>query len=114
MSEPVVVDPEQIADVLEAAADYIETNGWWQGMMLGPRTLTSEPTACVLGAIAKVMDIVWQGSVVKDTPAVKALDLAAGQEVWKFNDAISREQWEVDELLRTTAKRVRAGDLSVG
>lgn len=58
MSEPVVVvDPEQVADVLEAAADYIDVHGWCQQFV--------------------------------DFPL-----FTAG--------------------LRTTAKKVRAGDLSVG
>lgn len=88
---------EPIAVALDAAADYIDEHGWCQ------HTPNNEAGAvCIEGALCRVAGT-WEARWL----LVKDLGTAAN--VW--NDMPGREQWEVTELLRDTAKKVRHGEL---
>lgn len=113
---------EKMADSLEEAADYLETVGWCQGNV---STHDAEnPEVCLVGAIrwTVVGDYLFEapqngGHSIYEAAlcnAIKAsLDFDGkrylGISYW--NDEPGREKFEVIDLLRVTAKRVRHGDL---
>lgn len=92
---------DQVADVLEAAADYIEEHGWCQGHYWDG---TDAGAVCIQGALSAIPGRIHTAN--------RALAREDGV-VTRWNDTPGREQWEVDQLLRTTAKKIRHGDLEV-
>lgn len=114
MTATSIVDPEEVAATLEAAADYIDEHGWCQGGSTGRRKRGHlQPTACVVGAIGQLAfskGLNWKPLVYGvATRAVRSEVGAIGE----WNDTPGREEWEVTELLRSTAKKVRHGDLGL-
>lgn len=100
-----IVDPEQVAATLEAAADYIDEHGWVQF-----EDHADSGAVCAEGAICEVT-ATWQ-----EQGVIYGLFLDAGcpNGLYHWNDEPGREEWEVTELLRSTAKKVRHGDIELG
>lgn len=108
------VDCEQVADVLEAAADYIETNGHHQGDARGPCARTDLPSKCVVAAVTDAaVSIARPASLIVRTinAALNAVRTEVGMYSVEWSETPGREEWEITEGLRSTAKRVRHGDI---
>lgn len=105
------------ADVLEATATYIETNGLYKGKVYPyrPQADRPDPPACTIGALGITsMRLDECGQYLLYGHAVTALRQQLNMQdygiaVW--SDA--HEAWEVVEVLRTTAKGVRHGDIDI-
>ena len=103
-----------VAETLDAAADYIEKNGWCQHMFVaGERT-------CVLGAIVRTRDLpiaaperLGTGTAIAIAPVTDALRRAVGDGVWEWNDAPGRTAAEVIAMLRAAACTERAREIRV-
>jgi len=112
------VTPETTADVLEEAADILETLGWCQG---ASRLPTGE--RCLTGAIDEAIQRFHRGRISHAVPAVYAICRRMGylrssgearaEKLIMWNDANDRTQAEVVDELKLTAKDVRNGDLPV-
>lgn len=100
-----IVDPEQVAATLEAAADYIDEHGWCQNALKMP-----DGSVCAEGAICEVSETYdWQVQIYE---VLRRHGCEKGVYVW--NDEPGREEWEVTDLLRSTAKKVCHGDIELG
>lgn len=106
-----------VADVLEAAADIIERDGWCQG------AFEANGSVCLLGALRKatigtthIYDVGVSAEGLADyghaRDAVSNLvgfqDLASG-----YNDAPGRTEFEVIDTLRHCAEALRNGEIDV-
>lgn len=107
-----------VADVLTAAADLIEPEGWWtQGATArtstGERAVIAEPDAacwCMIGAVWEVAG--WLGPIGEAEGAL--LDLLGVGNVARWNDAPERTQAEVVAALRAAAAKAATAENSVG
>lgn len=106
-----------VAQTLEAGAQYIDDHGWCQGRMLGPNN-----KVCALGAIAEVTALMSSDGVMRGD--VRAYSKAkavlteylhraygtgrTGMLITEFNDALGRSQMEVTSAMRAAAALWRA------
>ncbi len=97
--------PDQVADLLDDAADLIERDGWAQGWLRDP-----DGRLCPGGAIV-VADVAGSQILACRSPLVQAGLSAArdtiGGALTGWNDAEGRTEQQVLDMLRTTAKRQR-------
>lgn len=102
------MNPEQIADVLDDAADYIEQYGHFKGDGHGPGDIDTAP-ACAIGAINSALNWGIGTSVVAD--ALQGVVPADSLVAW--NDAPERTKQQVLDAFRKAAKqqRMQAVDL---
>ncbi len=99
--------PDQVADLLDDAADLLERDGWAQGWLRDP-----DGRLCAAGAMMAA-DVA--GSENCRSPLVQAGLSAASDTIGgglsftlpMWNDASDRTEQQVLDLLRTTAKRQR-------
>ncbi len=109
--------PEQVADLLDDAADLIERDGWAQGWLRDP-----DGHLCATGAVAAaattddlLTNQTLRGLVLDPNGPVRAGIRAAEDTIGgglsftlpMWNDAEGRSEQQVLDLLRTTAKRQR-------
>lgn len=93
---------DQIADVIDATADAIETYGWIQG-----RFGSTEKGFCVLGALKFVVFVLEEDYLLHDRAQV-AIQGHIGMHVPPWNDADGRTQQQVLDELRLIAKEERS------
>jgi hypothetical protein len=116
---PMSSPAEEVATVLEDAADYIDVHGWCQR-----RAVDVSGRVCLVGAITRAA-IAGQGqrSFGVSGPAMGAVAayLALHRDFWRgvewlppWNDTRGRTQDEVTDTLRRAAKEVRNGDIIPG
>lgn len=107
------------SEILDKAADYIDTHGWNQGDYEN-----EDGGVCLAGAVWKVMlpnsrpfkyhsyDEYHSDTAVnvlrKVDQHITKVNRAEWPSVPEFNDAPERTQGEVTDLLRTVAKELRA------
>jgi len=109
-----------IADWLDAAADYIEKNGWWRGSLYGP----NKNQACSIGAILRAGNLDTSAQDAKEVREVCAVlmiavngrplkdSMYATNEVASWNDDTAngaRDRQDVLDMFRKAAKIDRAG-----
>lgn len=109
----------EIADILDRAADHIDTVGWLQGSLYGKHEPTQPLTECRVCAIGALnMALYGSPSFALRDPApdeVTAHDVAeylqgsrtTGLELAEWNDTEGRTQNQVTALLRETAAELR-------
>ena len=107
---------QQMADVYDAAADYIEVHGWAVG-----ETMTATGEVCMSGAIGvsldpemvtpngmhftDISDVAWNTWFKLDA---KLSDVKLdGRAVSEWNDEFAGDQYEVINMLRDMAKDLR-------
>lgn len=90
--------PTEVADALDAAADYIEVHGWCQGAFR-----TDDGKVCAIHAIVEVASA--KRAVMLG--AASALSAFVGG-VLVFNDEEGRTEFEVIDAMRLTAKDLRS------
>ncbi len=109
----------EIADILDRAADHIDTVGWYRGSLYDGEQSLGTPLArcrvCALGAI----NVAIHGSPVfpigRAGEGIGAHDVAGyvdrrrtdGAELADWNDDVARTQAEVTAALRDTAAELR-------
>ena len=108
---------EEVAAVLEQAADLIETKGHCKGVYFSP---TGEH--CLVGALAEVIKLYdmcnwhdafqFEGALVALKTELWGNPLRADVDLMNWNDMKDRKSDQVVDLLKTTAKdlRNRSGD----
>jgi hypothetical protein len=111
-----VTTPAEIADILDKAADHIETVGWFQGglydMYRDPAKPPTECRVCAMGAI----NVALHGSPLFPPYGDDAHDIAeyverrlgADAEMATWNDMPGRTQDEVTAVFRETAAELRS------
>lgn len=101
------MNPEQIADVLDDAADYIEKHGWCQSHLATP-----DGRVCAQGAIKAVTMSggIWQWQPLDGVgmAAYVALRGFVAGSVTGFNDTPERTEQEVLDAFRAAAKQQRS------
>lgn len=120
MNEPT---PERVAQALDDAADLILIHGWAQH---DPMIRQGSNAVCVQEALARVLGVAdWSAVPYDDVCPVGAAAVAAMQAngcvpttkfddgVWSWNDTEGRTEDEVHDALRSTAKKLREGELSL-
>jgi hypothetical protein len=90
---------DQVADVLDDAADLLEREGWVQGH------LQNQDGYCMEGALARVCPQTHTYGLFWDAMAVLSLHLYSVVDQW--NDAPGRTKQQVLDELRFIAKRER-------
>jgi hypothetical protein len=94
----------EIADVLDDAADYIEKHGWVQGAAFDDY-LHRTPAACAYGALSQVAAD-GQGRVLY--AAQRDLEVFVGTRwIGEWNDDPARTKQEVLDAFRAAAKQQR-------
>ena len=110
-------DPTAVAEVLERAADVIERDGWCRNEITTP-----DGRVCLVGAIERaafgrdyesgpVTDQEWDlrcGAVSAANRAITGCDSMSAAARWNDNEA--KDQYDVIDLLRHTAKDIRNGE----
>lgn len=104
MSDPTATE---VADVLDAAAEVIERDGWCQN-----RLRTNDGRVCLVGAVDRVARERSTGShgwwdVPSCKAAVEAMFKSLNREPKDFNDDTGRTKFEVIDALRHCAKDLR-------
>ena len=89
-----------VSQVLNRAADLIETEGWCQGKLTNPKRKHTQ--YCVMGAIGQACDDLELKSRLPSRRAIK--DYLAIESLVCWNDAPDRTQAEVVAALRAAAK----------
>jgi hypothetical protein len=105
--------PEEIADILDDAADYILDHGWLQGRSgIEFRDGTAGPR-CVIGAVREAAWVKDLGFAAMSAEGAlrKHLGLRWPEHVPRWNDNPDRHLDEVIEALQRTAKEIRTGDI---
>lgn len=100
---PVTVRPNEVADVLDRAADAIEAYGWVQGMIGGVGY-----GFCAYGAIGHAARYNW--GIVRDASRVLLDVLNAPVNISEWNDMPGRTAEHVRDALRAAAKNARSLD----
>lgn len=96
-----MTDHEQVADVLDGAADHIEKYGHHKGSgFAGPG---SDSAACVIGAIT-IAGRTGADMLAAEVAVRATLDEPA---IARWNDAPERTEQEVLDVLRLAAKQER-------
>jgi aryl carrier-like protein len=112
--------PTDIADVLDRAADHIETVGWWQGALYDHEQAISTPldqcAVCAMGALNVALHGTPHFARELQANEPTAHDVAElieqgldGVELADWNDRPGRTQDDVTALLRRTADELRGG-----
>lgn len=108
LHDPACLHPgtERNADVLDAAADYIERHGWCHRDAVGP-----DGNVCALTALIMVAPRRADGSAVSVGAPFRALTVAAGLptsgDIVGWNDADGRTEQQVLDVFRKAAKQER-------
>jgi hypothetical protein len=89
---------DQVADVLDDAADWLERNGWSQGIGGGSN--------CALGALIHVAADLFENQLAVDA-LVAVLELPYGFAVAQWNDDPARTKQQVLDAFRAAAKQER-------
>lgn len=107
----------ELADVLDKAADHIDTVGWWQGSLYedASRPVTACPV-CAMGAINMALYGTPQFPLQarrENYETYLVADLLRPRigysELADWNDVEGRTQAEVTALMRETATELRGG-----
>lgn len=100
-TEPLDPKTLETAEVLEAAADYIEIHGWTR------RSLNVFNRVCTVGAIYKVTGTqAHRMPPDKANRAYKAMNNFLGQDVVNWNDGDAESGKQVVRTLRTAAAQL--------
>ncbi|MGW0837092.1 DUF6197 family protein [Streptomyces prunicolor] len=110
----------EFADILDKAADHIDTVGWFQGSLYNDFTDPDKPLAacqvCALGAINMALHGTPQFPLRGHEIRYEAHEVAellksriGDDELAEWNDAEGRTQAEVTALMRETAAELRGG-----
>lgn len=107
----------ELADVLDKAADHIDTVGWWQGSLYNDtyKPVTARPV-CAMGAINMALYGTPQFPPLARRENYETYQVAdllkpriGNSELSDWNDAEGRTQAEVTALMRETAAELRRG-----
>ncbi|MFF2852600.1 hypothetical protein ACFVT5_40865 [Streptomyces sp. NPDC058001] len=115
-----MTDSLKIAEILDRAADHIESVGWFQGELYDRYTDPSRPLAacrvCALGAINVALHGSPQFPVGRTLGGVDAHEVAEyvergfeNTELASWNDESGRTQDDVTAAFRGTAAELRGG-----
>lgn len=115
-----LADRQAIANVLDRAADHIETVGWFQGDLYDDYTergkAITECRVCAMGALNMALHGTPRFPYNLQPGEATAHDVAElierrlnGAELADWNDARSRTQDDVTAMLRETATELRGG-----
>lgn len=110
-------DLTAIADILDKAADHIDTVGWWQGSLYEDAyTPVTACPVCAMGAINMALHGTPKFPLEVrrcDYETYRVADFLrprmGGSELAEWNDAEGRTQAEVTALMRETAAELRGG-----
>lgn len=110
---------ERIADIIDQAADYLDSHGWWRGGLRGP----NGRQVCAVGAIRYSQG--WAADSPFGSPTAKAVENAMMRVIEKervetrlhvryfgiegWNDYVARDRQHVLDVMRKAAKWERAG-----
>lgn len=112
---------EEIADIIDDGADYIEEHGWCQGGLYDWIAADQYPPACIMGGLlvgnAVQNDVINRLSVLYTTGrmpmnvVVTAFRDHAPEigTISAWNDQVCETQQQALDLMRTVAKRIRIG-----
>jgi hypothetical protein len=89
-----MTDHNEVADVLDGAADIIERDGWCQG------ALERDGAVCAIGALTMAM----RPTVARDRAFAALARRLGGDSVARWNDAPERTKQEVLDLFRTSGR----------
>ena len=118
-------------EVLEAAADYIDEHGWYQGYFFPMNIVSSGETSgtvpevaryiayaygapmCTMGAIATQVEDIDEYGRTHDflARALAGPSAIVITSIPDWNDAPNRTKGEVVDFLRMTALKIRMGDI---
>jgi hypothetical protein len=107
---------DEVAAVLDRAADYIDVNGWCQGQAFSPN-LSGPPKACARGALI-MANKHFDPNTVERADALVRYEVSVdssrfGLNIGFWNDRPGRTQGDVTDMFRTLAKRLRDGEVTV-
>lgn len=102
------------ADILEAAAEILETEGWVKGNFYRDPALWGRSNSgyCAVGSIRQAVGVLYSNDVKLDEQAegaVMALRNHIQDDVPVWNDQPNRTKFEVIDTLKTVAKDIRNG-----
>ncbi len=112
--------PDEIADILESAADDIQQHGWFQDFYYPPSGGFGKACPkCISGAIAEAlqMDAILDDIDGTFTSWQQIMDKCVAVasytgNLFQWNDNTKRTKEEILDLLRETAVRFRLGEMT--
>ena len=98
-----------LADIYDAAADYLETHDWLRGQFCHEKT----GAVCLGGALSKVTvnnNTAYTAAVEDIADALPLVEVGKGvmvKSITVWNDRVAQDKFEVMDVLRGRAKTLR-------